>query len=216
MTRDLRPNRLLSAPLSAVFLRMPVTPNMITTLSLSLGITAGWLFSRGIQEQNIWGALAYQSAVVLDNCDGEIARAKKMGSAFGAWFDILADFVTDLSLFIGIALGALRSGAEGPVRLFAALCLSGALLHLSLVILEKKKGFGPAAFGQPNPDREARRNMFWTFFDGLREGESSWFVLILAFAGHSVWILWFGGVYMQVLWLSALVVNYKWIFREAR
>ena len=208
-----RLNRVLSTPLTACLLRLPVTPNMVTTASLSLGLTAGWLFSQGRYAQALAGAACYQLAVVLDNCDGEIARAKKLGSNFGAWFDITADFITDAALFAGVALGAFRADAQGPVALFAALCLSGAVLHLALVVLEKKRGFGPAAFGSPNPDQKGRRGVLWDFFDALREGESSWFVVILALAGQSIWLLWFGGIYMQILWLSAVAINFRWLFR---
>jgi phosphatidylglycerophosphate synthase len=147
--------------------------------------------------------------MVLDNCDGEIARAKNMKSALGAWLDIVADFVTDVSLFLGIAAGCLRQGVEGPVGLFAFLCLSGGLLHLTLVILEKLKGFGPAVYENPNPGTEARQNPVFIFFDALREGEASWFIVIFCVLGKALWLLWFGGVYMQVLWMSALILNFR-------
>ncbi len=209
---EFRLNRLFSKPLSEVLLRTPLTPNHITTVSLALGLGAGYFFSRGSYAEGLWAALLYQLAVILDNCDGEIARAKGLGSTFGAWYDIFADFVTDFSLFAGLAVGALRSGAEGPILLFAALCLTGGLMHLSLVILEKLRGFGPAAYASPHPEHSTRKNPFLTLFDSLREGDSSWFVVLFTASGHAIWLLWFGGVYMQVLWLAALVMNFRWLF----
>lgn len=204
-----RLNRVLSEPLTALLLKTPLTPNQVTGLSMACGIGAGFLFAGGSWAHSVLGALCYQSAMVLDNCDGEIARKKNLRSAFGAWFDIFADFVTDLSLFLGIAAGCLRQNVEGPVQLFALLCIFGGSMHLVLVILEKIRGFGPAVYENPNPDTEQRRNIIYGVFDALREGESSWFVLIFALLGKAAWLLWFGGIYMQVLWLSALALNFR-------
>jgi phosphatidylglycerophosphate synthase len=211
---DFRLNRLFSRPLTGLLLRAPVTPNHVTTVSLALGLAGGWLFSQGTYAQTLAASFCYQLAVVLDNCDGEIARAKNLGSPFGAWYDIFADFVTDISLFAGLALGVLRAGVEGPVALFAMLCLSGGVMHLALVVIEKIRGFGPAAFAAPHPDHAHRRNPFLTVFDSLREGDASWFVVLFAAFGRPEWLLWAGGIYMQVLWLAAFALNFRWLFRE--
>lgn len=209
---EFRLNRVFSNPLSRILLRTPLTPNHVTTLSVTLGISAGCFFALGTYGASLTGAFLYQLAVILDNCDGDIARAKKLGSVFGGWYDIFGDIITDLSLFGGVALGAWRSGVAGPVPLFAALCLSGALLHLSLVILEKLRGFGPAVHAAPHPEHGTRKNVLLNIFDCLREGDSSWFVVIFALAGRTEWLLWAGGVYMQALWLSAFVLNFRWLF----
>ena len=209
-----RLNRVLSKPLTALFLHSPLTPNHITTLSLALGLGAGYLFSQGRYGTSLAAACLNALAVILDNCDGEIARAKNMKSNFGAWYDIAADFLTDVSLFGGVALGALRNHSEGPVFLFVVLTFSGVFLHVALVILEKVRGFGPAVFNAPHPEHEKRVNPLLGVFDALREGESSWLVLLLALSGNILWLLWLGGVYMQLLWIAAFVLNFRWLFRK--
>ena len=209
---EFRLNRIFSRPLTRILLATPLTPNHVTTLCLLTGLAAGYLFSKGLYETSLVGAILYQIAVVLDNCDGEIARAKKLGSVFGGWYDIAADFTTDISLFGGIALGALASGLKGPVGLFTALCLSGSVMHLSLVVLEKIRGFGPAVYGSAHPESATRKNILLNIFDCLREGDSSWFVVLFAAMGTTSWLLWFGGIYMQVLWISAVLVNFRWMF----
>ena len=208
---DFRLNRVLSKPLTAILLGTPLTPNHITTLSMSLGVGAGLLFSQGRYGTGVVAAFLYQLAVVLDNCDGEVARAKNMKSRFGGWYDILADLVTDICLFGGVALGVLKNHSEGPVAFFTVMALSGALIHVSLVVFEKIRGFGPAAFGAPHPEHEKRKNPLLSFFDALREGDSSWFVPLFAVSGKMIWLLWFGGVYMQFLWVTALAVNFRWL-----
>ncbi len=216
MMTEFRLNRVFSTPLSRVLLRTALTPNHVTTLSLASGVSAGFFFSLGSYGASLAGALLYQLAVILDNCDGDIARAKKLGSVFGGWYDIFGDFVTDLSLFVGVALGALHAGISGPLVLFTVLCLSGSLLHFSLVVFEKLRGFGPAVYAAPHPEHVTRKNPLLNVFDCLREGDSSWFVVIFAALGRADWLLWFGGIYMQALWLSAFVLNFRWVFGTKR
>jgi phosphatidylglycerophosphate synthase len=213
---DFRFNRILSKPLTTLLLCTPLTPNQITTLSLGLGIGAGFLFSLGKYGTSVAASFIYVLSVVLDNCDGEVARAKNMGSHFGSWYDIIADFITDISLFCGVALGALRVQTEGPVVLFMALTLSGTTLHMALVVLEKTRGFGPAEFATPHPQHDKRKNALLGVFDALREGESSWFVPLLAVSGNVVWLLWLGGVYVQFLWITSIVVNFRWLFKNKK
>src|SRR5262245_34908291 len=133
---DFRLNRIFSDPLAALLLSTPLTPNQVTCLSMASGITAGALFSFGDYAHSLAAAIFYVLAALLDNCDGEIARSKGLGSTFGAWFDIAADFVTDISLFIGVALSQWNRGNDQGVGLFLILCLSGAILHCALVVIE--------------------------------------------------------------------------------
>ena len=216
MSGNFRLNRVLSKPLTSLLLKTPLTPNQTTLLSLLFGVLAGCLFSSGISRWEITGALFYQSAVILDNCDGEIARAKNSMSKFGAWLDIACDLLVDLSLFLGIAIGTAKKGVPGPVLPFALLCLGGVIAHFILVILEKTKGFGPAAFGTPRPENETGRNFFLKVFDAFREGEASWFVLIFACLKKTECLLWLGGIYMQILWIAAVFMNFKPLFLKSR
>jgi phosphatidylglycerophosphate synthase len=210
---EIRLNRIFSRPLTRFLLKTPLTPNQITLLSLVFGILAGYFFSRGEYLYSLAAAASYQLAVVLDNCDGEVARAKNMRSKLGGWLDIGSDLITDIALFLGIALGMKRQGAPGPVDLFLVLCLTGAAAHFLLVIAEKLKGFGPAVFETPHPEKGQRNNPLLHVFDALREGDASWFVIFFAAADRVPMLLWVGGVYMQLLWLGALFMNFRWTFR---
>lgn len=206
-------NRFLSRPLTVVFLKTPLKPNHITFFSLLFGIFSGVLFAEGRLEFSLLGALSFQIAAVLDNCDGEIARAKNLKSNFGGWFDIIADVITDIALFSGLAVGISKSGGvQWPVFPAAILCICGSLLNFLIVWIEKTRGFGPAVFNQPHPQGLHRKNIFFLFVDALREGDSSWFVMLFALFNKLSYLLWFGAVYMQLLWISALLLNFKWLF----
>jgi phosphatidylglycerophosphate synthase len=202
---DFRLNRVLSRPLTSLLLKTPLTPNQITLVSLAFGLLCGALMSLGGYWTSLAGAACYQAAIVLDNCDGEVARAKNKSSVFGGWLDMGADLITDLALFSGVTAGLMRQDAALPLRLCWALCVSGALIHFLLVVLEKLKGFGPAVFKAG----QAKHGLF----DALREGDASWFVVILCAAGQTGFLLWGGAVYMQALWIGALLLNFRKVFR---
>ncbi len=212
--RDLRLNRFFSRPLTLLLLKTPLTPNQITLISLAFGVVAGVLFSKGTYGFSVAGALSYQLAVVLDNCDGEVARAKNKRSVIGGWLDVGADVLTDICLFLGIGLGMIKQGTNGPVRLFMILCVIGSLAHFFLVVLEKLKGFGPAVFEAPHPEHEERKSILLNIFDAFREGDTSWFVVFFAGVGQTSVLLWAGGIYMQLLWISATFVNFRWLFQS--
>jgi phosphatidylglycerophosphate synthase len=205
-------NRFLSQRFTTLFLKTSITPNQVTSLSLVFGIFSGFLFSRGNYPFSVLGALAFQIAVTLDNCDGEIARSKKLKSVFGGWFDVIADVLVDIALFSGITLGLLRAKAQGPLVPLGVLCILGCLINFLIVILQKIKGFGPAVYNQKHPTGTNRKNIIYQIIDALREGDSSWFVMLFVFFNQSKYLLWFASFYIQVLWISALFLNFKWIF----
>ncbi len=209
--RDFRLNRVLSGSLTAFLLKLPLTPNHITAMSLLAGLGAGFLFARGTAAASIAGALCYQLACVLDNCDGEVARAKNLRSEFGGWFDIAADFTADVSLFSGVAYGARRAADSRAAEILLGLCLAGAVLHLGFVVWEKKRGFGPAVYEAPNARSKESDNAWLRFFDALREGDASWIVLLFALIGQMPLFLWLAAFYMQFLWLSAFAMNRRFL-----
>ena len=214
--KDFQVNRFLSRPLSLFLLKTPITPNQVTLLSLACGVLSGFLFSKGEYLSSLGGAALYQTACVLDNCDGEIARAKNLGSVLGGWLDVIADVLTDIAFFIGLTLGVLKQEISGPIVLFGVLCVSGSLINFLVVITEKIKGFGPAVFNQPHPSDSSRENIVFKIADALREGDSSWFVVLFAILGQTQYLLWAGGIYMQVIWISAVCLNFKWLAASGR
>ncbi len=207
-------NRFLSRPLSAALLKTPATPNQVTCASLAFGILSGLLFSAGTYAASLAGALFFVCAAVFDNCDGEIARAKKMGSVFGAWLDVVTDIFKDLAFFAGLSWGLLQQGVAGPIALAWLLCTGGSVINFAIVVLQKTRGFGPAVFNQPNPKGTNRGNIWYKITEALREGDAVWLVVILALFGRTDWLLWASALYINILWISAVSMNYKWLFQK--
>ena len=83
-----------------------VTPNHLTTLRLVFGVLAfGGLASGTWLWMNV-GALCFVVSHFLDHTDGELARIKGASSPFGHYYDLAADSLCTVLLFVGIGIGA--------------------------------------------------------------------------------------------------------------
>jgi CDP-alcohol phosphatidyltransferase len=100
--------RRLSVRLTTLMLPFPITPNLITGLSVLLGVVAGVAVSDGSYLWTVVGGGLLMASLILDNCDGEVARVKHKFSDWGAWFDIYGDFVVNAAFMAGMAVGAWR------------------------------------------------------------------------------------------------------------
>ena len=67
-------------------------------------------------------------AVVLDGCDGELARLTFRGSKAGEWIDTVGDDLTNYSYFAAAAVGMHRAGLGATPLIVGALGLSAGLL----------------------------------------------------------------------------------------
>lgn len=65
-----------------------ITPNIISILSLILGIASAVLYFYGFV---ISAAVMYLLSYILDATDGKVARLTNTGKNYGAWFDIFVD-----------------------------------------------------------------------------------------------------------------------------
>lgn len=83
----------------------PLTPNQITFLSMVLGLASCWTYSTGNYEWGVVGGMLMVLCYVLDNCDGEIARLKKLSSSFGEKFDTFVDWVVHATFFAALGFG---------------------------------------------------------------------------------------------------------------
>ena len=103
-------NRKLSGVFTRLFLKMGLPPNAITIISMVIGLGAAGLFAVGSYGLGIIGALLFQLSVIIDCCDGEVARLTFAESRFGQELDIWADNVVHMAIFSGIACGAYLHG----------------------------------------------------------------------------------------------------------
>jgi archaetidylinositol phosphate synthase len=85
----------------AVLLLLPlrVAPTNLVVFHTCLGVIAGVLIARG---DFVLAAILIQIKTVLDNADGQLARASGMVTETGRYLDTEGDFVVNAALFVGL------------------------------------------------------------------------------------------------------------------
>ena len=104
--------RRISKPLTRGAVRLGLSPNLITVVSLVVGIGAAGFFAAGYPVPVIIGAVLLQLSLVIDCVDGEVARATRKFSALGAWLDASTDRVKEYLAYAGLAAGAMVLGRD--------------------------------------------------------------------------------------------------------
>ena len=138
----------LARPLARLLARTPVTPNMVTTVSLILGVSGGVLFAFG-EPAAYWGALLYVLAQFVDHMDGELARMTGKTSVFGHYYDHVVGGIFECALFcgIGLGLGATALGGWATTLGFVAAFSVGVTVTVRMGIFQR---YGRNAIDQPS------------------------------------------------------------------
>jgi phosphatidylglycerophosphate synthase len=96
-------HRPLARKVVAILVRTPITPNQVTLLSGVVGVLGGLALFGGAEHPRwliLSGVLLFAS-VVLDCCDGQLARARKISSTTGAILDGVADYAVGITFGVG-------------------------------------------------------------------------------------------------------------------
>ncbi len=128
-------NRKCSALFTRLFLKLRWTPNAITMVSMVIGLVAAGFFVSGSWGFALIGALLFQLSVIIDCCDGEVARLTFSESKFGQELDIWADNVVHLAIFAGLACGAYLQGPWEQTPLPLILGASAVLANVVSLLL---------------------------------------------------------------------------------
>jgi phosphatidylglycerophosphate synthase len=102
--------------------RHGLTPNIVTSVSMAVGVAAACAFAVGSRGWLIAGAVLLQAAFTLDCVDGQLARYTLTFTKFGAWLDSMFDRGKEYVVFAGLAAGASRAG--DPVWILAGAALT--------------------------------------------------------------------------------------------
>jgi CDP-diacylglycerol---glycerol-3-phosphate 3-phosphatidyltransferase len=112
---------MMDAPAN-LFVRLGITPNTITTLSLFFTITSACFYGAGRFFEAGWSLVL---GFICDAWDGIVARKTGTSSAAGEFFDATVDRYNDLFVFLGL----MYYYRNDPVPLaFAALAMVGSTL----------------------------------------------------------------------------------------
>jgi len=146
-------NRQISERFLPWILRLPVTPNQWTGLSLLLGLASVALVAAGDYLGGLLAAALFQLFYLVDNWDGEVARARGTSSYWGGWFDVGVDAVIQIALSLGLAIGLRKTGSPSWVMAAGGLAALGLAFDFLMTSWAKLKGFGPSVFGDPYRSR---------------------------------------------------------------
>lgn len=145
-TAAIRP---LSRLVTRLSLRLNVTPNTLTMLSVAIGIATALLIMAGATWAWVAAAFGLQLALVIDCCDGEVARFTRRFSTFGGWLDGIGDRGKEYLVFA--ALAAAASGGR-PVWLLAMIAMAVVTArHLEDYAYHDRNAASRASVAAPRP-----------------------------------------------------------------
>jgi choline kinase/phosphatidylglycerophosphate synthase len=122
-------NRRLSVPISWLLARFRPSPDLLSALSLTVGLAAAVLLARG---EGLGGGILAQACSILDGVDGEVARLTLRSGPRGTILDGFLDRLGDAAIAAG--LGVWASGQGFPVTtvvLLVVAATAGAILSMA-------------------------------------------------------------------------------------
>jgi phosphatidylglycerophosphate synthase len=188
-------DRKISGAISRQLLKTPITPNQITVLVTGLGLYAGWLMSRAGDTAKVEGSLLFLLTSILDGCDGEVARAKKMISKIGGWLDLWGDNVVHVAVFYGLGLGLSKDTGSRVYILLGRWAVIGTFVSAFLASYQTWRT-GRSSFTSVAGDARALiqapawRKRLVQMSDALARRDFVYGVVVLALIGRLSWFLW--------------------------
>jgi len=203
-------NRRISAVLTKGFIRLGLSPNAITILSMTIGLVGAVCFATGSYEIGVLGAILFQFAVIIDCCDGEVARMTFAESPFGQELDIISDNIVHMGIFAGIAWGSYLTGPWAhtywPLML-GAMAIFANGFSLWCVNIVRHMRAKPLRWSRLNVWHRKRLEFI---LGNVANRDFSVVVLMCACVGILPWFLWLGAVGS-----SFFALFMAWILRRA-
>jgi len=188
-------DRKISGAISRVLLKTSVTPNQITIFVTLLGVGAGYLMAQPGYWAKVEGALLFLLTSILDGCDGEIARAKKMTSRLGGWLDLWGDNIVHVAVFYGLGVGLMRDTDQVVYLKLGWAAVWGTLISATLASYQTWRK-GQSSFtsvsgeNQDSVQAPAWRRRLVQASDALARRDFVYGVVVLALFNRLSWFLW--------------------------
>jgi phosphatidylglycerophosphate synthase len=202
--------RHLSYPLTLFLLKLPISPNQVTALSLAAGLAGAWCFSLGTGNAGVIGGLLLIICYTLDNCDGEIARLKNLSSDWGAQFDDLADWLVDGAFFAGLGYGVSVATSEAIWLWLGLAATAGATIDYVIdLIFHSRAKKNPAAATREQTakgERKPEDAIDWMIYIFHKLSRADFCVIVFGLAlFEATWVLLpLGAIGAQAYWVTDL------------
>ncbi len=195
--------RHLSGPLSRGLLRLPVTPNQVTAASLATGMGSAMLLAYDPLHRGTGAALLLVLCYLLDNCDGEIARARGLSTPFGAFFDTLTDWLVHAAFFLGLGIGYTRLEQNWLWLGLGLAAAAGGTLNYLLGLRHSGAADEETdeAHHRPPPGASAGEWLLFAFRE-ISRADFCFIALLLALSGRLWLLLPAGAIGAQAYWLT--------------
>jgi len=118
--------RKLSMAVTRRLVDTSATPNMMTVVSVVIGLVGAACFLSATPVWQLTGALLFLAHSILDGCDGELARLKFLESRYGAVLDFWGDNIVHFAVFSCIAVGWARHTRSAWPLLVGAVAVAAA------------------------------------------------------------------------------------------
>lgn len=206
-------NRVLARPFTGFFIRSGLHPNQITLLSGASGAASALLFCLGTKAGFISGAAFFELFYILDNCDGEVARAKGLSTKFGSWLDTSVDYCVHVAAFGAIAFGIYRTTQSPLIPVAGIAAMIGVFLSFFVVVLQKARNYGLAVHGMPKAPKSVvkKTSALDKLIEILSVGDFSIVVLLFALSGRMELLLWLAAFGANIFCIVLLITNFKYL-----
>ena len=168
----------VASRLTLVAAALRLSPNLITTLSLGVGIVAAWRFWDGAL---VAGAILFHVSFTIDCVDGKLARLTGGGTPFGPWLDYAADRARVVAVTYGLLLGQWRITGEA-IHVYLAVAVVFADMMRYIDVLQedrlRRRTLGDRA---QQVHASVRDSVGW--YAGLRERLAGWRIRPHLFSG---------------------------------
>lgn len=201
-------DRAISTRISRHIVRTPLRPNHITIIGTTVGCLAAWSLAQGTYWSGVVGTLLFWFAVIIDGCDGEVARLKFQESFFGYVFDVTTDNLVHVAIFVGLGVGLYRAAPDGNLIWLVALLVGGFACSTAATLLTLARK--PTVTDAPARSRRGKlRQRLLHGFEALMNRDFAYILLALALIGRLDWFLW-GAAFGTYAYAGALVMVYRW------
>ena len=188
--------RRLSLALTRRLATTRITPNVMTLLSVAIGLAGAPFFLSPSPASQLTGALLFLAHSILDGCDGELARLKFLESRGGAILDYWGDNLVNVAVFASIAIGWSLAVHAGWPLLLGALLIASSLTAAVALFRETVEDEPPPADASSTARLAAR----------LSHRDFIYVVVLLAAAGKAAWFLAMAAVgtpiFLLLLWIG--------------
>lgn len=194
--------------LTPVILKTPLSANGVTTISLTLGILSLYFMTYPSWQYNIIGSILFFVSYVLDNCDGEVARARSQSSEFGRKYDTFVDWLINSAIFIALGINASQLFNQDlwfwvGVAGFAG----GTINYLIGIYLDQEETNRETVYKEEASSPQTPTEYFSFFIRELSRADFCFIIIALSLL-DILWILLpAGAVGAQVYWILQFVKN---------